>query len=42
MILAMPNLVLPINLYIGPVHLEKFRWFGGMLEEFVREKYYSG
>ena len=25
-----------------PVRLEEFGWFGGMLEEFVREKHCSG
>jgi len=27
---------------IGPVCLEEFGWFEGMLEEFMREKYGSG
>jgi len=30
-----------LNQY-GGVRLEEFGWFGGMLEEFVREKHCSG
>jgi len=30
--------MLPVNgANIGPIRLEEFGWFGGMLEEFVRE-----
>ena len=27
------------NLPTGPVRLKEFGWFGGMLEEFVKEEY---
>jgi len=31
-----------LRIHFGPVCLEEFGWFEGMLEEFMREKYGSG
>jgi len=38
---VMPTPV-PAGTYLGHVRSEEFGWFGGMLEEFVREKHCYG